>query len=477
MDKIRAFFSWLKRQHFWVLLVMVAGLAVTGWFLASSSVAEEMASNQSKIKSEFSQQSQLKSRPFKPNEEINKKQAEEISKLADGVGQIWRQLHDRQKEEVLIWPEKLGPKFARYMQGKKFGDSINSDYRDDYLNYINDQFPELLKIVDAEDLGEGGGGLGRRGGRGGGPGMMMEPGMRGPGMGRGGVDGPEEPAHLVEWLDQETVSSRLDMTKRPSALEIWVIQEDLWVYETLLRAIADTNEASGATRRNNAAVRVIEQLQVGLSAASNVKQATGRIFVPQDTGPSTAAGGFGMGMGMGMGRGMMGGYGEGMMMGEMGGMGLGEGDMGMGMGMGRGMGMGMGMGPGVDLEGAGTDEASILMAGRYIDGSGEPIVQVSSDYNFGLEYKRLPVRMLLEMDQRMLPELIVQLANAPLQVEIEQFRINPGDSSSSSRSRTRNAEVQSFDRQPEVALVDLKGTIYIFNEPNEEQLTVDLENE
>ena len=85
--------------------------------------------------------------------------------------------------------------------------------------------------------------------------------------------------------------------------------------------------------------------------------------------------------------------------------------------------------------------------------------------------------MLLEMDQRMLPELIVQLANAPLQVEIEQFRINPGDSSSSSRSRTRNAEVQSFDRQPEVALVDLKGTIYIFNEPNEEQLTVDLENE
>ena len=47
---------------------------------------------------------------------------------------------------------------------------------------------------------------------------------------------------------------------------------------------------------------------------------------------------------------------------------------------------------------------------------------------FGTEYKRLPVRMELVMDVRWLPHLIAECADAPLQVEVKEVRINPSES-------------------------------------------------
>ena len=47
--------------------------------------------------------------------------------------------------------------------------------------------------------------------------------------------------------------------------------------------------------------------------------------------------------------------------------------------------------------------------------------------DFGKEFKRLPVRMRLWMDQRWLPHLISECANAPLQVEVQEVRINVAD--------------------------------------------------
>ncbi len=55
-------------------------------------------------------------------------------------------------------------------------------------------------------------------------------------------------------------------------------QENLWVYETILRAIADTNEAAGADRNGNAAVRKIYSMLVG-----NMAKAQGRNPDPAST--------------------------------------------------------------------------------------------------------------------------------------------------------------------------------------------------
>ena len=104
---------------------------------------------------------------------------------------------------------------------------------------------------------------------------------------------------------------------------------------------------------------------------------------------------------------------------------------------------------------------------------------------FGQEYKRLPVRMALRMDQRWLPRLITECASEPLQIEVQEVRVNPpeGIASTSGGGPGGNyrgsegpggsaspfgdeAPLQPFPTQPEMVNVIIQGTIFIFNKPN-----------
>ena len=62
----------------------------------------------------------------------------------------------------------------------------------------------------------------------------------------------------------------------PSAKRIWKTQEDLWVLEALLTIIANTNKEAGSDRFSNAAIRVIQSLEVGRTAAQ-ASRGKGRI--------------------------------------------------------------------------------------------------------------------------------------------------------------------------------------------------------
>jgi hypothetical protein len=133
----------------------------------------------------------------------------------------------------------------------------------------------------------------------------------------------------------------------------------------------------------------------------------------------------------------------------------------------------------------------------------------------GVEYKRLPVRMTLQMDQRWLTHLISECANQPLQVEVQEVRINPSDMSTASSGGEGfgragygggggryggggyggggggyggggreggyggggagspfpdRTGVQTFNAQPNIVNVVIQGIIYIFNEPDPEVL-------
>ena len=46
---------------------------------------------------------------------------------------------------------------------------------------------------------------------------------------------------------------------------------------------------------------------------------------------------------------------------------------------------------------------------------------------FGKDIKRLPVRLVIKMDWKSLSYLIAQCANQPLQIEVQEVRINPVD--------------------------------------------------
>ncbi|MEQ8848670.1 hypothetical protein [Botrimarina sp.] len=453
MDQIKVALAWLKKHHFWVLAVIVVGAATGVWYSGSASVASATDSAKSTIQSQFQQVKTHSTASFKPNEGINSQQREEVRKQAENVLAEWNKLYEIQKETTLIWPEELGPRFINAVQGDRFGDPISSTNRNAYQNYISEAFPSLVAKVDARLIPADG----ARGPR---------PGMGGGEFGPGGpVDGEPEDTHLVEWLDQLDLRKRLDLDTTPSALTVWVLQEDLWVYTSVLGAIADTNEATGATRRERAAVQTIVELKVGQAAGpSNAEEQ--RIVAPEKEKVASGGGGFGGEFGGGE----YGGYGGGEFGGgEFGGGEYGGGEFGGGMGGEYG---GGGYGGGEFGGGAavpeGADPETALLAGRYLDEAGAPITTVTpGDYSFGREFKRLPVRMVLEMDTRWLPTLMWELANAPLQVEIEQVRFNPGEGARAGRSFNASAgAAAAFERRPTVGTVILHGIVYIFNQPD-----------
>jgi hypothetical protein len=103
---------------------------------------------------------------------------------------------------------------------------------------------------------------------------------------------------------------------------------------------------------------------------------------------------------------------------------------------------------------------------------------------FGQEYKRLPVRMALKMDQRWLPRLIAECASEPLQIEVQEVRVNPPEGINSGAAGgpgggysgpggpgggsvfPEEQPIQPFPTQPEIVNVIIQGTIFIFNKPN-----------
>jgi len=92
-----------------------------------------------------------------------------------------------------------------------------------------------------------------------------------------------------------------------------------------------------------------------------------------------------------------------------------------------------GMGPtyapgGALATGASAEEQlkAKLLGNRYVDREGKP---VGADETIEGEFKMMPVRMLLLIDQRKITRLLIECANCPLPVEVTKLALNPGKGS------------------------------------------------
>ena len=261
MDQLRVALAWLQRQHFLVLTGLVALIAVGCWWSASGKLSKAYRKDETTITTEFKNVQHLRDDPFHPNADVNAKQSAETKKQAESVAKLWQQLYDRQRDAVLKWPSALSQEFRDYVEKLQFGDDIRPDLRSNYQNYIEQHFPELPKkikapMMDVSEAPGAGGFMGRRSFSPEGPG----------GAGFAPDQLQDDNDYVCEWLDQNVIREELDFPQRPSSLRIWLTQEDLWVYETLLDVIANTNGAvppAGATRMSNAAVKTIYSLEVG----------------------------------------------------------------------------------------------------------------------------------------------------------------------------------------------------------------------
>jgi len=428
MDQLKKALAWLKLNHFWVLVGIVPVIGLVCWYMSSGALSTEYKANEGTIKGAFNTPTAIMAESFHANQTIIDKQREQVQMRAKTVLELWQQLYDRQRSEVLKWPEKaLTQEFRDAVEKLKFGDNIPTAMATVYQNYIRHYFPELpakiqARIIDGE--ASRGGGFNRQSAE----------------RERGAEADPVEEGYVCEWRDQQEVRAALEFVETPSPLQIWVTQEDLWAYDTVLNVVAATNAAVQADRPDNAAVRTIESLAVGKKAAL-VPRGERITLLPavRATAPAVAAA-------------------------------TAEGGRGSDEAAGRG-------------DGAPTaDQLQVkLLSQRYIDAAGNPIVVTGglTDFQtpFGLEYKRLPIRLELRMDVKSLSYLIAQCANQPLQIEVREVRINPTDAGgaggrvvsmddSQGGSRLGGGTTEVFPSNPNLARVVIQGVIYIFNEPS-----------
>ena len=472
MDQVRAVLKAMWQQQFWVLSALGSIVVLICWMKAAGDLDSQFSKRKGDIDGHFTAMSALSTEVVHPNDKVNEKDEEQAQQQRDYVGKVWEELYERQRKEVLYWPEVLGKEFVEYIEKKQFGDNVNSKMRNTYWNYIRNRFDGLVEIVDALKIESRrpGGGRGYGDEIEGGPGGYGGPGSYG--RGNSVILETDQEDYLVQWLDQEKLQQQLDFKMLPSVTQIWVAQEDLWVYETLLRIIAATNKQRGATRPDNTAVRAIMALEVGRSA-SQASRSKGNILIPSGSRDGFGRGEYGGGMEGGYGGGMEGGYG--------GGMEGGYGGEGYGGGMEGGMG---GMGGYGGMEGGreggdGEEDDSRFLSMRYLDEDGMP--HPGEAESFGQEFRQLPIRMVLMMDQRWIPQVLIECANAALPVEVKQLRVNPDQSGagfSSGRGRgmsgygksMRGASMQSLASDKNLAQVEIRGVVYIYNEPDQEAL-------
>jgi hypothetical protein len=377
MDQLKTILAQLKKHNFWVLATLVLLLSLTGWYLGSTQLDEEYTTNKGKIENEFNELRSIVSKTNHPNEKFEAGTNVLTAGLTKDVQKAWSLVYADQKAKVLKWPDALGRDFLDWMEAAGPNEEIPIDYRDMYLNYVKEEFPRLLQIVDARPFWD------REEEEAGGPGNRrpsVEP------LAPGRRNRPVSPKkdYIVIWekKNQQTIDESLDFPEGiPDSTAVRYCQENLWVYHALLNAIARVNV--GATGNHNAKIKEIVSLNIGRDASSLVLEslASGRII-----GGGDALAGAPMGM------------------------------------EGAGMGGIPAGGPGMGMAPEGNEGAkNTLDDKRYVDEKGIPM---PSGTVGPAEFKRMPILMQLVMDQREIAKLLVTLADSALPVEIRQLRIN-----------------------------------------------------
>jgi hypothetical protein len=391
MDKVKVALAILRKHHFWFLCGTVVLLALAIWFMATSDLVAQFNSRKSALESAKSSAQAVLAKTDHPNQGTVDATLATTQKLKANVFETWRFLHADQKSKNQ-WPRELGQDFLDMINSLGPDEEIPPQYLERYHNFIIRHFPALFELLDIRlpaQLDEQGNVMTDANGR---P-LRIDP-FATPGTGmnmgasmesrRNTADGPRWVGKVV-WNDTDLrrVKSAFDWVARPNSQQIRLAQEDLWVYEALLRIIRSTNE--GATRHEYAAIKRLEILEIGRAAADSFQKSATRVLGKALVQSQATGEGMGMEGGMGMSADSM-------------------------------MSEGGGEGPG--------NRMPSPLDFRYVDHNLKPLAS-AAEAPFA-EFKMMPIHMVLTIDQRKIPKLLVNCANSSMPVEVRMLSLNPG---------------------------------------------------
>jgi len=455
MDKLNNALELAKKHHFWVLVGAVVVVGIMTWTFAEAENSKYFKRRKTTLDNHFKnmdgicgyrkirkngEKEAVSKQSQHPNERVIRAIEDDTEKLETDVANAWRTLFNIQKANNRL-PDGLTPRFKRAFSQLKHDqkyqgeNTLPNHLLEEYQSFIGNRFPKLFEQVQVlkskPKKQESAAGDSAR--------EPYKPDEEKP------SEEEEEMEGLVQWDEskRQELIDRFTWRDRPSTLKVVLAQEDLWVYEALLRVIQNTNE--GATDRFNAAVKRIDALDIGPDAVAAWEESEQAILkVPAkgaEMGTSTSGTSY-TATGSSYG--------------------------------------GMALSQGVSEGSAASIEGEELQDGRYVDDKGQPLkADAALPYN---QFKMMPIRM----------ALLIECANSSMPIKVRRFRLNStGGSEALDLTLAAGAErmpsyggdfrggrriqAQKVGEQQRSAIdnsydvpVEIQGVIYIYNRPPEQ---------
>ena len=424
-DNIKPAVDFVVKHHFWLLAPLVPLLSLPLVFMTNGSLGEQINSARSQIESRLSSLKSVDGIQPHPNEAW----ATDIDARTNAVRREtlaeWQRFWNSQ-QPLRLWPASLGDDFVQRAAVLKANGKLPRQLRERYQNNVRAIVRQLPARMGADEA-------------------MIDASAE-----PGGPATPAQPVRsnkLVQWTaeDQKRVYASFDWAEPPSPLQVLLAQEELWVYGLLCDSIARVNKVAAGPY--NSPIPLVEQLAIGYPAAEDDPGASrgGRIIMP--TGQAV------------------------------GGLPLGEEAMappspdGMGSasrpphprfgGGGQGPGFAAPVAPPPEEGGAAAavspDEA--LKNWIYVDFNGKPLSAAElATAPDAVMVHLMPFVMRVVIDERHLDGWLVDLARAPVPIDVRQVRINAVPNPVAATVRRHDI------------VVELRGTVGLATPPDEKVL-------
>ena len=410
MDKLAPAIAWLKKNSFWLASAFLAIGMLGGWYVATGAVSSETTKNENAVKQQINAARGIRSVTATdvdesitahPNQYTEAGMQKEMSRQVDDIVKAWDFRHKAQAS-ILKWPTEIigSPEFVRvfgrFDPPETFPESFKGLGMEQFLTLYRNNIPKQMDkicemvrtnwVYNQERLEEE---------------KLLNP----TGRGSRGVSGRGNTrARLTEedligvaviwdqvnqdlWYEKLTEFRNFDdhnlPTPDPTPLQVYMLQQDLWLLEAMFGIIRQIN---GDVNANDlATIKQIDHVAFGREARTQLG-----VLTPVDTrlagGGDDSVGSFAAGA----------------------------------------------TAPISDFD---QSASTSPFHGRYVDQDFQPYAAddvkdvimgtTLPDNNIELIVsKRVPVRIALSMDERKISDFLAACANSPFAFEIHQVRIN-----------------------------------------------------
>lgn len=229
MDKIKPYLAILKKYHFWILFVVVAIIAVVIRQQAGSSLSQLTQTQEGKLKNSFSQMQQLAAEKEPKTPKHIEVWAKGLIELKENANEGYEILREPLTQQAPFkWPKLKNNKLPGFMETAGPKDQIPEKLREEYENYMKNELRHVLAA----------GNVVRKERTDGGPFDNEDE--------DAAASAPTEERGVVEWLqaDRDEFEKRYQFSDVPTTEQIKILQEDYWLFESLLKSIAAVNQNS-----------------------------------------------------------------------------------------------------------------------------------------------------------------------------------------------------------------------------------------